>query len=99
MQDTYTLTVNGAAHTVTTDADRPLLDVVREDLGLTGTKYGCGEGKCRSCTVLMDGRPVTACTTAISKAVGKRIVTIEGLADGDTLDPVQEAVIAEGAMQ
>ncbi len=91
--------VNGESKTVTTDPKRPLLDVIREDLKLTGAKYGCGEGECRACTVLMDGRPVTACDTPIAKADGTRIVTIEGLAEGDALHPVQEAFLAEGAMQ
>ncbi|MDK1020543.1 MAG: (2Fe-2S)-binding protein [Candidatus Hydrogenedentes bacterium] len=96
---TVKLVVNGEPKTVETEPDRPLLDVIREDLQLTGAKYGCGEGECRACTVLMDGRPVTACDTPITKADGTRIVTIEGLAEGDALHPVQEAFIAEGAMQ
>ena len=96
---TVEFVVNGEARTVTTDPDRPLLDVIREDLRLTGAKYGCGEGQCRACTVLMDGRPITACDTPVSKADGARIVTIEGLAESDALHPVQEAFIAEGAMQ
>ncbi len=99
MTVTVTFTVNGEAKSVTTEPERPLLDVIREDLKLTGAKYGCGEGQCRACTVLMDGRPVTACDTPVSKADGARIVTIEGLAEGDALHPVQEAFIAEGAMQ
>ena len=96
---TVKFVVNGETRTVTTDPERPLLDVIREDLNLTGAKYGCGEGQCRACTVLMDGRPITACDTPVSKANGTRIVTIEGLAEGDALHPVQEAFIAEGAMQ
>ena len=99
MSVTVKFVVNGEGRTVTTDPDRPLLDVIREDLRLTGAKYGCGEGQCRACTVLMDGRPITACDTPVSKADGARIVTIEGLAEGDALHPVQEAFIAEGAMQ
>lgn len=91
--------VNGEDRRVLTDPERPLLEVLREDLGLTGPKYGCGEGKCRSCTVLADGRPITACDTPVSKAQDKNIVTIEGLAKGLTLHPVQEAILAEGAMQ
>ena len=96
---TVEFVVNGERKTVETDPDRPLLDVIRENLKLTGAKYGCGEGQCRACTVLMDGRPITACDTPVSKADGTRIVTIEGLAEGDALHPVQEAFIAEGAMQ
>ena len=99
MDVTVEFVVNGEARRVTTDPDRPLLDVIREDLRLTGAKYGCGEGQCRACTVLMDGRPITACDTPVSKADGARIVTIEGLAKDDALHPVQEAFIAEGAMQ
>jgi len=99
MTVTVTFSVNGESKSVTTEPERPLLDVIREDLQLTGAKYGCGEGQCRACTVLMDGRPVTACDTPVSKADGARIVTIEGLAEGDALHPVQEAFIAEGAMQ
>ena len=96
---TVEFVVNGEARRVTTDPERPLLDVIREDLKLTGAKYGCGEGQCRACTVLMDGRPITACDTPVTKADGAHIVTSEGLAEGDTLHAVQEAFMAEGAMQ
>ena len=95
----FTLTVNGVEKTVQADPERPLLDVLREDLHLTGTKYGCGEGNCGACTVLMDGKAVHACKTPIASADGKMISTIEGLAKGDKLHPVQEAFLAEGAMQ
>ena len=93
------LKINGSLRTVETDPERPLLDVLREDLHLTGTKYGCGEGQCRACTVLVDGQPVTSCRLPVSKAANKEIVTIEGLAKGDLLHPVQEAFLQEGAMQ
>jgi len=93
------LKINGRFKTVTTDPERPLLDVLREDLQLTGTKYGCGEGQCRACTVLIDGRPVTSCQLPVSKVGRKEVVTIEGLANGDVLHPVQEAFLQEGAMQ
>ena len=93
------LIVNGKPHRVATDPERPLLDVIREDLGLTGTKYGCGEGQCRACTVLLDGKPVTSCITPAVHARGKPIMTIEGLADDDVLHPVQEAFLEEQAMQ
>ncbi len=78
---------------------RPLLDVLREDLQLTGTKYGCGEGRCGACTVLLDGQPVHSCNTPVGKAEGKTIMTIEGLAAGEKLHPVQEAFLAENAFQ
>jgi aerobic-type carbon monoxide dehydrogenase small subunit (CoxS/CutS family) len=94
-----TFTVNGQSRTVTTDPQRPLLDVLREDLQLTGTKYGCGEGMCRACTVLINGRAAASCVTPISDADKQAILTIEGLADGDKLHPVQEAFLAEGAFQ
>lgn len=99
MEMTIRLTVNGEERTVTTDAERPLLDVLREDLGLTGTKYGCGEGRCGACSVLMDGERVPSCTTPISQADGKSIRTIEGLSEGDSLHPIQEAFLEAGAMQ
>jgi len=92
-------TVNGKAHTVETEAERPLLEVLREDLGLTGTKYGCGEGQCRACTVLLDGRPITPCITPVRAAAGKKVVTIEGLAANGKLDRVRQAFVEEGAMQ
>ena len=99
MSSTISFTVNGQSRTVTTDPDRPLLDVLREDLQLTGAKYGCGEGQCRACTVLLDGKSVTACLTPAGDADRKSITTIEGLAKGDKLHPVQEAFLAEGAFQ
>lgn len=99
MEQEFAFTVNGQARRVTTDPERPLLDVLREDLQLTGTKYGCGEGRCRACTVIMDGKPVMSCVTPVSKAEGKTIVTIEGLANGDALHPVQEAFLEAGAIQ
>lgn len=99
MNTTIKLTVNGAERTVITDPERWLLDVLREDLGLTGTKYGCGEGECGACTVLLDGKAVHSCRTKAVDAQGKRITTIEGLADGEKLHPVQEAFLAEAAVQ
>jgi aerobic-type carbon monoxide dehydrogenase small subunit (CoxS/CutS family) len=94
-----TLNVNGKPHTVTSDPKRPLLDLLREDLGLTGTKYGCGEGQCGACTVLVDGRPVFSCLSSVADAAGKNITTIEGLAEGDKLHPVQQAFLGENAFQ
>lgn len=99
MPVTITLTVNGEKKTLTTEPDRPLLEVLREDLNLTGAKYGCGEGECRACTVLIDGEPVSSCITTAAEAGGKSIVTIEGLAKGDSLHPVQQAFLDEGASQ
>ena len=99
MNSKFTLTVNGQSRTVSTDPQRPLLDVLREDLQLTGTKYGCGEGQCRACTVLINGNASASCVTPIAEADKQTIVTIEGLAEGDRLHPVQEAFLAEGAFQ
>src|SRR5689334_15096671 len=99
MDASFRLTVNGQKHTVTTDPERSLLDVLREDLQLTGTKYGCGEGQCRSCSVLMNGKSIASCTTPISDADKQTIVTIEGLAHGEKLHPVQRAFLDEGAFQ
>ncbi len=99
MDTTIEFTVNGQPRTVTTDSKRPLLDVLREDLGLTGTKYGCGQGDCLACTVLIDGQPESSCNTPMTNVQGKSILTIEGLADGDRLHPVQEAFLEEDAMQ
>jgi aerobic-type carbon monoxide dehydrogenase small subunit (CoxS/CutS family) len=96
---TLTLKINGQSRSVTTDPERPLLEVLREDLELTGTKYGCGEGQCRACTVLLDGRPVTSCRTPVAKAAGKEIRTIEGLEQDGRLQVVQQAFLDEGAMQ
>jgi aerobic-type carbon monoxide dehydrogenase small subunit (CoxS/CutS family) len=95
----FHLTVNGEPRVADTFADRPLLEVLREDMQLTGTKYGCGEGQCRACTVLLDGTPALSCITPVRAAAGKRITTIEGLARGGKLHPVQEAFAREGAMQ
>lgn len=96
---TVVFTLNGETKSVTTDNARTVLEVLREDLDTIGAKYGCGEGSCRSCTVLVDDKPVTACQTPLSKIDGKRVVTIEGLAPAGALHPIQEAFIAEGAMQ
>jgi aerobic-type carbon monoxide dehydrogenase small subunit (CoxS/CutS family) len=99
MDDTIALTVNGEKKTVRTDPLRPLLDVLREDLHLTGTKYGCGQGYCAACTVLVDGRAVQSCVTPVCRVAGTSVTTIEGLAKGQPLHPVQEAFLAEGAIQ
>jgi aerobic-type carbon monoxide dehydrogenase small subunit (CoxS/CutS family) len=94
-----TFTLNGESRSVSTDPDRPLLQVLREDLHLTGTKYGCGEGECRACTVLLNGESTPSCLTSIGSVDGQTVLTIEGLAQGDKLHPVQEAFLAEGAFQ
>lgn len=93
------LRVNGAERSVPLDPDRHLLYVLREELGLTGTKYGCGEGECGACKVLLDGVAVRSCQTRIGEAVGRSVTTIEGLASGGRLHPVQQAFLEAGAFQ
>lgn len=92
-------TVNGKATTVNTEADRPLLEVLREDLQLVGTRYGCGEGACGACSVLVDGRRMFSCSIQVSDVANKSVTTIEGLARGEVLHPVQQAFVDEGAFQ
>jgi len=100
MKTEITLHINGHRHAVQTDPQRPLLDVLREDLELTGTKYGCGEGECGACTVLLDGRATRSCLTAVSDAEEVQITTIEGLAaPSGPLHPVQQAFLDQQAMQ
>lgn len=93
------LHVNGARHGLDADADRTLLSVLRDDLGLTGSKYGCGEGRCGACSVLLDGQRAFACKTRVESAQGKQVRTIEGLATGDKLHPLQEAFLEADALQ
>jgi aerobic-type carbon monoxide dehydrogenase small subunit (CoxS/CutS family) len=93
------LHINGAKRPVDSDPDRTLLSVLRDDLGLTGAKYGCGEGECGACTVLIDGRMARSCSTRVGAAADKQIRTIEGLAQADKLHPVQEAFLEAGALQ
>jgi aerobic-type carbon monoxide dehydrogenase small subunit (CoxS/CutS family) len=93
------LHVNGTKHRIDGDSERSLLSVLRDDLDLTGTKYGCGEGQCGACTVLVDGHPTRACLTLLSATVGKQITTIEGLEKNGRLHPLQEAFLEVGAMQ
>lgn len=95
----YTLRINGKSISVDAEADTTLLTVLREQLDLTGTKYGCGEGQCGACTVLIDGKAHRSCMTPVSQIAGKPIVTIEGLAKEDRLHPVQQAFLDEEAMQ
>jgi carbon-monoxide dehydrogenase small subunit len=99
MNVSITLTINGEKKTVTTDPNRLLLEVLREDLHLTGTKYGCGHSRCGACMVLLDGITVRSCATRIVDAEGKSIVTIEGLARDNHLHPMQQAFLDEGAIQ
>jgi isoquinoline 1-oxidoreductase subunit alpha len=94
-----TFNVNGRAVTVSAEADKPLLWVLREDLGLTGTKFGCGMALCGACTVHLDGSPVRSCVTPVAAARGKRVTTIEGLERGGRLHPVQEAFIEQDVPQ
>ena len=93
------LTINGKPQDVDVDPSTPLLWVIRENVGLTGTKYGCGIAQCGACTVHIDGAPVRSCTMPASAAVGKRITTIEGLASGKTLHKVQKAWIEHDVPQ
>lgn len=94
-----TLHVNGRAMTVDADEERSLLSVLRDDLDLTGAKYGCGEGKCGACTVLIDGLATRSCITKIGKVGEKNVTTIESLAQGERLHPLQQAFLDAGAMQ
>lgn len=96
---TIELAVNGRPCTVEADSQISLLTVLRENLDLTGTKYGCGEGQCGACTVLVDGRAQRSCVTRAENIAQKQITTIEGLARGGQLHPVQEAFLEEGALQ
>ena len=99
MNVTVQFTLNGKPQRASAEAARSLLEVLREDLGLTGSKYGCGEGQCRACTVLLDGKPVPSCLTTLDEIEGRKIETIDGLANGGQLHPVQEAFVKEDAVQ
>lgn len=99
MIKTIELNVNGAKHRIDTESERSLLTVLRESLDLTGAKYGCGEGQCGACTVLIDGQPTRSCITEVGSLAGKQIVTIEGLAKNGRLHPLQEAFLDNVAMQ
>jgi isoquinoline 1-oxidoreductase subunit alpha len=93
------LTINGKAHEVDVEPDTPLLWVIRDTIGLTGTKYGCGIAQCGACTVHVDGQPVRSCSFAVSDAAGKQILTIEGLAANGALHKVQQAWIDQDVPQ
>jgi carbon-monoxide dehydrogenase small subunit len=94
-----TLKVNGIRYTVDIKPQRTLVEVLRETLGLMGTKKSCNEGECGACTVLMDGKPVASCLVLAIDAQGKEILTIEGLSEGEKLHPIQEAFLKHGAIQ
>jgi len=93
------LNVNGKVLTISVPPQKTLLEVLREDLGLTGTKEGCSEGECGVCTVLLDGLPVRSCLLLAVDVRGRKITTIEGLAQGDNLHPLQTAFVEHGAIQ
>jgi carbon-monoxide dehydrogenase small subunit len=93
------ITVNGVSHAMEVDPRLLLIDLLRDHLELTGTKFGCGHGDCGACTVLVDGKPANACLFLAVEVDGKKVTTIEGLAEGDRLHPVQQAFIDNGAMQ
>jgi aerobic-type carbon monoxide dehydrogenase small subunit (CoxS/CutS family) len=99
MDTSIELVVNGQKHTVSAEPDTSLLEVLRDDLGLTGSKYGCGESECGACTVHLDGKAVHSCVTPISDAVGKEVTTIEAFSQNGKLHPLQQAFLDEGAMQ
>ena len=98
-EKTFQLTINGQEHRVTAPDHRTLLDVLREDLDLTGSKRGCDRGECGSCTVLLDGKPVYSCITLVGQVRGRAVVTVEGLAHDGQLDPVQRAFLDEDGGQ
>jgi len=97
--DSVSFRLNGTEVRLDVDGDRHLLWVLRTELGLTGTKYGCGEGHCGACTVLVDGKPVHACRKAVKDLKGRDVVTIEGLEKDGRLHPVQEAFVASDGLQ
>jgi isoquinoline 1-oxidoreductase subunit alpha len=99
LKQSIELEINGTRRRVTVNPDRSLLSVLREDLDLTGTKYGCGEAQCGACTVLMDGKAIRSCIMPASRASGKKITTIEGLQQNGKLHPVQQAFLDADAMQ
>ena len=99
MNESISFTVNGKPVSLTTDSERPLLWVLRSDLGLTGTKYGCGEGTCGACTVVMGKRAVRSCITPLQMVKGQEVLTIEGLAKNGQLHPLQEAFAKHDALQ
>lgn len=99
MEQAIEFTLNEKPTRITTDGERKLLWVLRSDLGLTGSKCGCGEGYCGACLVLIDGEAVRSCLVPIAEIQGKTVLTIEGLAQGDTLHPVQAAMVEHDGLQ
>jgi aerobic-type carbon monoxide dehydrogenase small subunit (CoxS/CutS family) len=99
MPRALSLTLNGKPVRLETDEKRTLLWVLRTDLGLTGTKYGCGAGVCGSCTVVVDGQPVRSCRATLAEVEGRSVTTIEGLAKGGALHPIQQAFVDKGGLQ
>ena len=99
MIETISFTLNGKSVSIITDSDRMLLWVLRTDLGLTGTKYGCGKALCGACTVIVDGRAVRSCVVPVRSINGKEVLTIEGLANNGKLHPIQEAFVKHDALQ
>jgi len=99
MKEKIQFELNGKPVSLETDPDQTLLWVIRSNLNLTGTKYGCGEGYCGACTVLIDNEAVRSCSTKIGEVAGKKVVTIEGLANGEELHPVQKAFVEHDALQ
>jgi carbon-monoxide dehydrogenase small subunit len=99
MKQQLILKVNGENYEILVEPDDTLLDAIREKVGLTGCKHGCDDGKCGACTVIMDGKAVRSCLTLALSAKGKEITTIEGLAEGSELHPIQKAFIENGAIQ
>jgi aerobic-type carbon monoxide dehydrogenase small subunit (CoxS/CutS family) len=99
MANVTELRINGGKRNLNAEGERTLLSILRDDLDLTGAKYGCGEGQCGACTVLIDGVPTRSCVTAVKDAAGKEITTIEGLEQNGRLHPLQEAFLESGAMQ
>ncbi len=93
------LTVNKKHYTLSVNPLKPLINVIREDIGLTGTKSGCGKGECGACTLLLNGKPVTSCIIPAAQANNADIVTIEGIGSEEKLHPIQEAFVEEGAVQ
>jgi aerobic-type carbon monoxide dehydrogenase small subunit (CoxS/CutS family) len=97
--EALTMTLNGEEVTIYIQPDALLVDVLRDELGLMGTKEACGQGECGACTVLLDGQPVTSCLVPAAKAQGREVMTVEGLASGGELHPLQKAFIEHGAVQ